>query len=60
MYGPARVGGTIVGIPKGAKHPDQAWLLVKFLASDTTYLVQMANASATCRRRQASVRRRRT
>jgi multiple sugar transport system substrate-binding protein len=44
MYGPARVGGTIVGIPKGAKHPDQAWLLVKFLASDTTYLVQMANS----------------
>ena len=44
MYGPARVGGTIVGIPKGAKHPDQAWLLVKFLASDTNYLVQMANS----------------
>ena len=44
MYGPARVGGTIVGIPKGAKHPAQAWLLVKFLASDTTYLVQMANS----------------
>ena len=44
MYGAARVGGTIVGIPKGAKHPDQAWLLVKFLASDTTYLVQMANS----------------
>ena len=43
MYGSGRVGGTIVGIPKGAKHPAQAWLLVKFLASDTTYLVQMAN-----------------
>ena len=47
---PSRVGGTIVGIPKGAKHPDQAWLLVKYLASDTNYLVQMANASATCPR----------
>ena len=43
-YGSARVGGTIVGIPKGAKHPAQAWLLVKYLASDTDYLVQMANA----------------
>ena len=41
---PSRVGGTIVGIPKGAKHPDQAWLLVKYLASDTNYLVQMANS----------------
>ena len=44
QYGSSRVGGTIVGIPKGAKHPDQAWLLVKYLASDTNYLVQMANA----------------
>ncbi len=44
VYGSARVGGTVVGIPKGAKHPDQAWLLVKFLASDTDYLVEMANA----------------
>jgi multiple sugar transport system substrate-binding protein len=43
-YGSGRVGGTIVGIPKGAKHPDQAWLLVKFLATDTNYLVEMANA----------------
>ena len=44
QYGSSRVGGTIVGIPKGAKHPDQAWLLVKYLASDTNYLVNMANA----------------
>ena len=29
VYGSSRVGGTVVGIPKGAKHPDQAWLLVK-------------------------------
>jgi multiple sugar transport system substrate-binding protein len=43
MSGSGRVGGTIIGIPKGSKHPDQAWLLVKFLAADTTYLVQMAN-----------------
>jgi multiple sugar transport system substrate-binding protein len=43
LYGSGRVGGTIVGIPKGTKHPDDAWLLVKFLASDTTYLVNMAN-----------------
>jgi multiple sugar transport system substrate-binding protein len=43
VYGSSRVGGTIVGIPKGAKHPDQAWLLVKFLATDTNYLVNMAS-----------------
>lgn len=44
VYGSGRVGGTVVGIPEGAKHPDQAWLLVKYLASDTHYLVTMANA----------------
>jgi multiple sugar transport system substrate-binding protein len=44
MYGAARVGGTIVGIPKGAKHPEQAWLLAKYLSTDTGYLVDMANA----------------
>ncbi len=43
LLGSSRVGGTIVGIPKGAKHPDQAWLLVKFLATDTNYLVNMAS-----------------
>jgi multiple sugar transport system substrate-binding protein len=43
LYGSARVGGTIVGIPKGSPHPDQAWLLVKYLATDTNFLVTMAN-----------------
>jgi multiple sugar transport system substrate-binding protein len=43
VYGSGRVGGTVIGIPKGSKHPDQAWLLVKFLSTDTQYLVTMAN-----------------
>jgi multiple sugar transport system substrate-binding protein len=43
LYGSGRVGGTVVGIPKGAKHPDEAWLLVKYLATDTNYLVTIAN-----------------
>ena len=44
VYGSGRVGGTVVGIPKGATHPQQAWLLVNYLATDTNYLVTMANA----------------
>ncbi len=44
LYGSARVGGTIVGIPKGSPHPDQAWLLIKYLSTDPAYLVPMANA----------------
>ncbi|MGZ4481510.1 MAG: extracellular solute-binding protein [Gaiellales bacterium] len=43
LYGSGRVGGTIVGIPKGSKHPNEAWLLVKYLSTDTNYLVTMAN-----------------
>jgi multiple sugar transport system substrate-binding protein len=42
-YGFGRLGGTIMGIPKGAPHAAEAWLLVKFLATDTDTLVTAAN-----------------
>ena len=44
LYGAGRVGGTIVGIPQGTKHPQEAWDLVKYLATNTNYLVTLANA----------------
>ena len=44
LYGSGRVGGTIVGIPKGTQHPQEAWDLVKYLATDTHYLVTLANS----------------
>jgi multiple sugar transport system substrate-binding protein len=44
LYGAQRVGGTVVGIPDGSKHPQEAWDLVKFLSTDNDYLVPMANA----------------
>jgi multiple sugar transport system substrate-binding protein len=34
LYGAGYVTGNIAGIPKGAKHPDQAWALLKYLALD--------------------------
>jgi multiple sugar transport system substrate-binding protein len=43
QYGRGDVGGTLIGIPKGSPHPDEAWLLVSFMASDTDTLVYMAN-----------------
>jgi len=43
MYGSGRVGGTICGIPRGAKNPEAAWQLVKFMSTDTTFLVTLAN-----------------
>lgn len=42
-YGSGTAGGTIIGIPKGAEHEAEAWLLVRFMATDTETLVTMAN-----------------
>ncbi len=42
-YGRGPVGGTIIGIPKGSPHPDEAWLLARYMATDTATLVYMAN-----------------
>jgi multiple sugar transport system substrate-binding protein len=44
MYGAQVIGGTIIGIPRGSKHPDEAWALVNYLATDTSALVEFANA----------------
>ena len=32
-----------MGLPKGAKHADPAWLFLKFFSTDTTTLAQMSN-----------------
>jgi multiple sugar transport system substrate-binding protein len=43
LYGSGYTTGSIVGIPKTSKHPDEAWELLKFLATDTGALVKMTN-----------------
>jgi multiple sugar transport system substrate-binding protein len=42
-YGAGSIGGTIIGIPRGSPHPAEAWLLIKYMATDTPTLVYMAN-----------------
>jgi multiple sugar transport system substrate-binding protein len=42
-YGSGVAGGTIIGIPQGAEHEAEAWLLVRHMATDTDTLVTMAN-----------------
>ncbi len=42
-YGMGQVGGTIIGLPKGSPHPEDAWLLISWMATDTDTLVYMAN-----------------
>jgi len=41
-YGLGQIGGTIIGIPKGATHAAEAWLTVKYLALDTAAEVKLA------------------
>ncbi len=33
----------MTGIPRTAPHPDDSWLLVKYMATDTDFLVTLAN-----------------
>jgi len=35
LYGAGQIGGDVIGIPTGAPHPAEAWLLLKYLATDT-------------------------
>ncbi|MFL5965293.1 MAG: extracellular solute-binding protein [Gaiellaceae bacterium] len=43
LYGSGYVNGTIIGIPKGVKHKDQAWALVKYLTMNSHPLAQFSN-----------------
>jgi multiple sugar transport system substrate-binding protein len=43
LYGAGYVTGSIIGIPKTSKHKDQAWALVKYLATDTAALAKLSN-----------------
>ncbi|MBG0833083.1 ABC transporter substrate-binding protein [Planomonospora sp. ID67723] len=44
LYGSGFTAGTVIGVPKGAKHPQHAWELVKYLTTDTRGLVTLSNA----------------
>ena len=43
LYGSGTAGGTTMGMPRGAAHPAEAWLLIRYLTSQTEPLVYMAN-----------------
>ncbi|WP_433338555.1 ABC transporter substrate-binding protein [Spirillospora sp. CA-294931] len=44
LYGGGFTLGTIMGIPRGAKHNQAAWEFVRYLTTDTDALVTLANA----------------
>jgi multiple sugar transport system substrate-binding protein len=43
IYGGGTAGGTVLALPEGSPHPAEAWLLLKWLATDTATLVDVAN-----------------
>jgi multiple sugar transport system substrate-binding protein len=43
LYGSGQVGGTIIGIPRTAQYPDEAWLLVQWLSTQTKPLNDLAD-----------------
>lgn len=44
LYGGGYVTGNIIGIGKGSQNPEAAWLLMKYLTTDTSAMVKLANA----------------
>jgi multiple sugar transport system substrate-binding protein len=44
LYGSGYINGTIIGIPRGAKHLDQSWALVRYLTTNNHFLAQFSNA----------------
>ena len=53
LYGGGAVNGTIIGIPKGGKHRDAAWALVKYLTTNDHALAKFSNGIRNVPRRSA-------
>ena len=43
LYGSGYINGTIIGIPRGGKHQDQAWAFVKYLTTANHPLAVLSN-----------------
>jgi multiple sugar transport system substrate-binding protein len=43
LYGSGYINGTIIGIPRGSKHLDESWALVKYLTTNNHFLAQFSN-----------------
>jgi multiple sugar transport system substrate-binding protein len=43
LYGAGYINGTIIGIPKGGHHSDQAWALVRYLTTNSHALAKFSN-----------------
>jgi multiple sugar transport system substrate-binding protein len=43
LYGSGFINGSVIGIPRNARHREAAWTLVKYLATDEAALAKLSN-----------------
>jgi multiple sugar transport system substrate-binding protein len=43
LYGSGYINGSVIGIPLNARHREEAWTLVKYLATDEAALAKLSN-----------------
>ncbi len=43
LYGSGQIGGTLIGLPAGVKHPAESWLAMRYLATNTAALNQLSD-----------------
>jgi diguanylate cyclase (GGDEF)-like protein len=43
LYGSGYINGSVIGIPRNARHREAAWKLVKYLATDEAALAKLSN-----------------
>jgi diguanylate cyclase (GGDEF)-like protein/PAS domain S-box-containing protein len=43
LYGSGFINGSVIGIPRNARHREAAWKLVKYLATDEAALAKLSN-----------------
>lgn len=56
LYGSSVLNGTIAGIPRNAKHKDEAWKLLKYLTTNSHALARLSNGLRNVPTTKASLR----
>ena len=56
LYGSGHINGSVIGIPRRARHRDAAWTLVRYLATDEAALAKLSNGLRNVPSTRASLR----
>jgi multiple sugar transport system substrate-binding protein len=56
LYGSGHINGSVIGIPRLARHREAAWTLVRYLATDEAALAKLSNGLRNVPSTRASLR----